>query len=277
MLANLLLACPDTVFKYHEHDSLLEKEDDLTEEEKETVWKLYEEQAKINQATLQQAVSQETPSLLDSDPELDSLLNEDDRPKEKKEAVWRFYDEEVKVNEAIIQQALSQETPPFLDSKPKLNEADSFLDQFNGNNSAKTSAADWKSTSSLTSEVMAQPPVQLSPKPSEKSVDNTPPLSFPLLNDGSSVTTNLQPSLAVAHEIQTETSIHTVSSAHIITPSMFSSHSSIVARVPVTTASKYLRNNLNLSNSEFSQKKSLCISQIPFIRMIRMLQSKNAN
>lgn len=75
----MLLACPDTVFKYHEHDSLLEKEDDLTEEEKEAVWKQYEQEAKVNEATLQQVMSQETPPFLDSEPKLnetDPFLDE---------------------------------------------------------------------------------------------------------------------------------------------------------------------------------------------------------
>lgn len=69
VLKKLLLHCPETVFKYHEHHSLLEKEDDLTENEKEEAWKKYEREAKVQEANLQQEydmkISQETPPFLD--------------------------------------------------------------------------------------------------------------------------------------------------------------------------------------------------------------------
>lgn len=44
VLASLLHNFPDLVYKYHEHDSLLEKnsEQDLSEEEKADAWAAYE-------------------------------------------------------------------------------------------------------------------------------------------------------------------------------------------------------------------------------------------
>lgn len=44
VLASLLHNNPDLVYKYHEHDSLLEKntEQDLSEEEKQDAWAAYE-------------------------------------------------------------------------------------------------------------------------------------------------------------------------------------------------------------------------------------------
>lgn len=70
LLAELLRKYPESVFKYHEHDSLLEKEDDLTEEEKESAWKQYEQEAKANEARLHlmndMKMSLETPPFNDS-------------------------------------------------------------------------------------------------------------------------------------------------------------------------------------------------------------------
>lgn len=79
LLAEVLHKCPDKIFKYHEHDSLLEKEDDLTEEEKENAWKRYEQEAKKHEIESQLKMSQETPPFPDSEPkssELDRMLDD---------------------------------------------------------------------------------------------------------------------------------------------------------------------------------------------------------
>lgn len=74
LLAELLRKYPESVFKYHEHDSLLEKEDDLTEIEKECVWKRYEQEAAAQEKILalknQMGMAHDTPPFMDSDPEL---------------------------------------------------------------------------------------------------------------------------------------------------------------------------------------------------------------
>lgn len=79
LLAEVLHKCPEKIFKYHEHDSLLEKEADLTEEEKENAWKRYEQEAKKHEIESQLKMSQETPPFPDSEPkfsEFDRLLDE---------------------------------------------------------------------------------------------------------------------------------------------------------------------------------------------------------
>lgn len=50
ILANLLLNYPDLVYKYHEHDSLLENknEQELSEQEKADAWAAYEKDLQIN-------------------------------------------------------------------------------------------------------------------------------------------------------------------------------------------------------------------------------------
>lgn len=68
VLAHLLHKCPETIYSYHEHDSLLSHEEDLTEEEKEAAWREYEAKAKVYEARLQQQQSQETPAFLESEP-----------------------------------------------------------------------------------------------------------------------------------------------------------------------------------------------------------------
>lgn len=71
VLANLLRTCPEMVFKYQTHDSLLEKEDDLTEEEKAVAWAKYVQEAKALEAKLALVKllqkPQEASSFFDSD------------------------------------------------------------------------------------------------------------------------------------------------------------------------------------------------------------------
>lgn len=73
VLANLLRTCPEMVFKYQTHDSLLEKEDDLTEEEKAVAWAKYVKEAKTLEAKLALEKlllkPQEASSFFDSDAE----------------------------------------------------------------------------------------------------------------------------------------------------------------------------------------------------------------
>lgn len=75
VLADLLLKYPETIFKYHEHDSLLEKEDDLSEEEKEVVWKRYEQEAKEHEAksALEKQMKLSDPAFNESDPFWDDV------------------------------------------------------------------------------------------------------------------------------------------------------------------------------------------------------------
>lgn len=50
ILARLLRTFPDLVFKYHEHDSLLENkmEQELSEQEKTEAWAAYERDLQVN-------------------------------------------------------------------------------------------------------------------------------------------------------------------------------------------------------------------------------------
>lgn len=50
ILARLLRSFPDLVFKYHEHDSLLENkmEQELSEQEKNEAWAAYERDLQVN-------------------------------------------------------------------------------------------------------------------------------------------------------------------------------------------------------------------------------------
>lgn len=75
VLADLLLKYPETIFKYHEHDSLLEKEDDLSEEEKEIVWMRYEKEAKELEAklALEEQKKLSDPAFNESDPFWDDV------------------------------------------------------------------------------------------------------------------------------------------------------------------------------------------------------------
>lgn len=74
VLTELLRKFPEDVFKYHEHDSLLEQEDDLTEQEKDILWKKYEKEVQAHEAKLALEnllkMPQDAAPSLDSDAEL---------------------------------------------------------------------------------------------------------------------------------------------------------------------------------------------------------------